>query len=98
MPLPSFSCLICEKNFGTAQQLENHTRLHTGERPFKCAYCDRRFTQRASQIVHERLHTGSKPYSCLICERTFSQLGNCQSHIKNHHPNVKPSESYKYNN
>ncbi|CAG2243006.1 KRAB [Mytilus edulis] len=34
-----FSCLICEKRFATNQELNQHIRSHTGEKPSECDLC-----------------------------------------------------------
>ncbi|ODM91040.1 Zinc finger and SCAN domain-containing protein 31, partial [Orchesella cincta] len=38
--LPSFECLFCNKMFSSFTGLDNHTRVHSGEKPYSCSICD----------------------------------------------------------
>jgi KRAB domain-containing zinc finger protein len=43
-------CQVCGKAFITARQLNEHTNLHTGEKPHKCHKCSLRFSLKASMV------------------------------------------------
>uniref|UniRef100_A0A8C6S8Y9 C2H2-type domain-containing protein n=1 Tax=Neogobius melanostomus TaxID=47308 RepID=A0A8C6S8Y9_9GOBI len=77
-------CPVCQKRFGTKQILENHIRVHTGERPFSCSTCEKTFAQKSALDYHMRTHTGDKPYSCSMCDKTFVHKGHLQTHTRSH--------------
>ncbi|XP_065568595.1 zinc finger protein 271-like [Artemia franciscana] len=85
----SFKCLICDKTFSCAGNINRHHRIHSGNKPFKCLICDITFSRSESLNVHQRIHTGDKPFMCLNCDKRFSQ----SSHLKKHqriHSGYKP--------
>ena len=52
------SCILvlssstCGRSFKELSTLQNHERIHSGERPFACESCGKSFRQRVSYLVH----------------------------------------------
>ncbi|XP_041983781.1 zinc finger protein 771-like [Aricia agestis] len=89
--LKPYQCSICSKRFTQQGGLQQHMRMHTGERPHACTFCPKTFTQKSGMEQHLRIHTKVRPYRCVICEKTFCQSVHLQQHMRTH-TNVAPFE------
>lgn len=49
-------CPICGKPFATKHNLNQHIRVHSGERPFICPVCGKGFKQKAHMQKHLSAH------------------------------------------
>ena len=45
--------------------LKEHTRKHTGDRPFKCWECDKQFAKSCNRLAHFRSTHGKKTLGAL---------------------------------
>ncbi|XP_067635472.1 zinc finger protein 493-like [Eurosta solidaginis] len=78
-------CNICGSAFKQRHRLEQHKKLHNGEKPYKCDYCEMCFVRPDHKRRHMRIHTGEKPYKCKYCNRSFSQSGDLVKHLRRIH-------------
>lgn len=82
-------CELCGRGFNEKRVLENHRRIHTGERPFVCETCGKSFSDPSSLYTHKKIHNKNYTLSCNICNKFFP----CKPHLERHlryHKGEKP--------
>ena len=79
-----FECKKCKAVFRTQSKLDQHTRVHTGDKSFKCDKCDKAFSRKTNLQLHIRTHTGEKPHACARCGRCFSDVSAFRRHCRTH--------------
>ncbi|XP_041842091.1 zinc finger protein 777-like [Melanotaenia boesemani] len=78
-------CSYCGKAFFTVTGLNNHTTMHTGNRPYKCDVCNKTFVSISALGIHRWIHESDRPYKCDICPKTFGLMAQLRAHRKAHH-------------
>ncbi|XP_001340263.4 uncharacterized protein [Danio rerio] len=64
-------CPDCGRILSNASALENHMRLHTGERPYTCSQCGKAFPSVRGLNRHMKVHAEEKRYQCEECGKSF---------------------------
>lgn len=82
--LRKHQCDLCGKTFIYQSNLNDHARIHSGDKPFVCNICGHKFSQSGHLMVHIRTHTGVKPYQCEHCLRSFSISQALKKHLRTH--------------
>uniref|UniRef100_A0A3Q3Q604 C2H2-type domain-containing protein n=1 Tax=Monopterus albus TaxID=43700 RepID=A0A3Q3Q604_MONAL len=91
-----FECELCERSFSEKWALNNHMKLHSGEKPYKCAWpsCHYAFLNLSAMKDHYRTHT-EKSYLCDLCgfaggtkhaltKHRRQHTSNCAENIRKH--------------
>jgi len=79
-----YLCTVCDKRFTQKRSLNDHKRIHSGEKPFVCTVCDKQFSRKGSLKRHKRMHSGEKPFVCTVCDKRFTEKGSLKTHKQLH--------------
>lgn len=77
----------CDKKYNRPCLLQEHERIHTGERPFFCDECGESFKRNSHLQAHKLSHVDndSKPFKCEVCHKGFNCVQHLNRHVKTHY-------------
>ena len=80
-----FTCNICYRTFTSRSNLERHSRLHTGHKPYICTKCGKAFSRKDHLTNHSAKHA----FKCSKCLKRFVEKENLRQHyIRDHQTNM----------
>ena len=82
--LKKHSCDVCAKALSRSSHLNEHKRIHTGQRSYPCDECGKAFSQKSNLTRHMRYHAGVKPFSCDVCGKRFLMKQHMTEHKRTH--------------
>ncbi|XP_066575430.1 uncharacterized protein LOC136764945 [Amia ocellicauda] len=85
-PSPSFMCEVCGRSLSSSFALQEHQRLHTGERPYRCQECSKMFCHLANYRAHLQRHRvpPGRRHRCKVCGAMFEAESELQEHLDRH--------------
>lgn len=86
----NFDCHVCGKQIPCQSNLQNHMRVHTGERPYNCHICGKSFKLKGHMTEHLRTHTGERPFKCHVCGKSFNRGSTMRKHVLAKHNEERP--------
>ncbi|KAF7286025.1 hypothetical protein GWI33_008328 [Rhynchophorus ferrugineus] len=87
----AYSCVICDKNFPSHRQADDHVQFHFDQRTKQCEVCGKAFFTAASLNQHQReVHFNDVDrHDCKICSKHYGSATGLKWHILHHHNETK---------
>ncbi|XP_062599930.1 zinc finger protein 570-like [Saccostrea cucullata] len=73
--------------------LQEHMRVHTGEKLYECGECKKTFIRTSYLGAHMKVHDKSE--KCDVCEKTFSRPDYLEEHMRSVRCIKKPTDTHE---
>ena len=77
-------CHICSKKFACKRNLDHHSRIHSGVKPFTCENCGKSFRHKSNMTTHNKMCTGKFLFTCIPCCKGFVLKSLYDRHLAEH--------------
>nr|XP_015801605.2 zinc finger protein 287 [Nothobranchius furzeri] len=69
---------------GKGSTLNNHIRVHEGQKPLICKICEQQFSHKSQLNSHMKIYMRQKHFACNICDQSFISKRNLKKHEEVH--------------
>lgn len=76
-------CEMCNKVL-SIRYLQEHMKIHTGNKEFQCATCGKQFVSRERLKRHNVRHYGLPKYKCDLCPKAYTRSDKLLYHRRTH--------------
>ena len=79
------NCTLCQNKVkGGRNVMNQHMKIHIGERKHECPVCGKAFLLLTNMNRHIKTHSGEKLHICTECNKSFSRTDQLTKHMTDH--------------
>lgn len=91
-----YHCTVCDKRFPQKSNFDQHSRRHTGDKPYICHICQKPFISRSELKRHIQLHSNIKLFKCDPCGTEYKTKRSYSQHFERKHSDATMKKDKKY--